>query len=655
MPARRRKRLPGNDATGPGNVGIAPPDVFQVAAFGDSVMWGQGLARDQTFAALIANELAADAKKNGVIAVNRSRSGAKILDRGNDRANFLDLFPTLFKSNGQRRRFLDGTDESPATNLYGEIPAAFPTVRWQVDVVDPDLGKRIDVVLLSGGGNDADFDLVLNPQQFPGAFIEEWDGKIRAIAHRDLLAQIQRTRLKCPNAVILVFGYYAPLSHASNNADIKAFFKHEADDDVGWWINERFGFIDIDRKILEAKVRSVWAQSRAAHWMRKAVTDANRDATVRGPGVLFIPSGMTPDNAALAATPLVHEDYLHPTTDAAQKQRVATCPREPLLDKLRGGYAVLNHPLLAASKTKGLRDALDGPTSLVEALSQAIKTDGTGDRRVAVDLLGDEIQRIQRALIASFLHPNPAGARRYADIGVARYRQHRKRTAAITKDEHSGGPKPLPGDLETLGDKLKRYGLRSSGALLADIGHLDVDSLSLIVVTERASDLMLTPDMSLVIATRAAGVVGDRRYQLNFPYRIKLIPPGPGNPNFTIVVVKKFYPHFEPAATNRFTIDTANGLRLDEITGIKIEMGPDQLAGQLLDGPHGSIWRPKRVNLEINGVQVLDRTFRNRVVQPGGSLDLTYPPPPPKGPVVVRRKGAVEAPAVTSAGAGNQR
>jgi hypothetical protein len=60
------------------------------------------------------------------------------------------------------------------------------------------------------------------------------------------------------------------------------------------------------------------------------------------------------------------------------------------------------------------------------------------------------------------------------------------------------------------------------------------------------------------------------RYQLNFPYRIQLTPGGA----LPKLVLKKFYPHFEPGETNRFTIDTAGRLRLTDIRAVKIVMGP---------------------------------------------------------------------------------
>jgi hypothetical protein len=139
--------------------------------------------------------------------------------------------------------------------------------------------------------------------------------------------------------------------------------------------------------------------------------------------------------------------------------------------------------------------------------------------------------------------------------------------------------------------------------------------------------------MFLVIDTADGTTAGQSRYQLNFPYGFQRITVASGAA--TRLIIKKFYPHFEPAQTNRFTIDTAGLLRLTDIRAVKIVMGPvpDELGGQSDRSQYGTKWRPLRVNLEINGVAVLDQTFDNREIGPGDELVLPYPPPRPQGPV----------------------
>jgi hypothetical protein len=119
--------------------------------------------------------------------------------------------------------------------------------------------KTIDLALVTGGANDLDYDTILNPREFPGAFLDEFDGRIQTIAHDDLLDLIRRVRMKCPSAVILVFGYPAPISYGSHKSKIRNFFKQEFDDPVRWWINRLVKVVDIEEMIVEAKTRSIWA------------------------------------------------------------------------------------------------------------------------------------------------------------------------------------------------------------------------------------------------------------------------------------------------------------------------------------------------------------------------------------------------------------
>lgn len=183
-----KKINPDQNVAAPINDVVAPPDFFRIAAFGDSLMWGQGLKRNETFVALIEAALEEHHGKKASVPVNRSRSGAQIMaradpdDRSDQREGFLDRFPALFPDATARAMFRSGEDEGRANDLYGEIPAAFPTIEWQVSAVDELVGASIDVVLLSGGANDIAFDAAINPQKAPGKFIQEWDETIRSIA-----------------------------------------------------------------------------------------------------------------------------------------------------------------------------------------------------------------------------------------------------------------------------------------------------------------------------------------------------------------------------------------------------------------------------------------------------------------------------------------
>jgi hypothetical protein len=241
-PRRSATTRPRQNATGGPHHEVAKaPEPWRVAAFGDSLMWGQGLNRTDRFTSLITGALRAvlGQGRGGMVSADASRSGAQIRARADQRTQFpdqrtqfLDTFPSLFHGGRQRRRFLDGTDESFATGLYGEIPAPFPTVRGQVDLVSDAVGKTIDIALVDGGINDIAPEDIINPAVSGGEFIEEWDGLIRAVGHDDVLELIGRVRRTCPGAVIMYFGFFAPLSYSSSPNQIRALFKHELNEGV---------------------------------------------------------------------------------------------------------------------------------------------------------------------------------------------------------------------------------------------------------------------------------------------------------------------------------------------------------------------------------------------------------------------------------------
>jgi lysophospholipase L1-like esterase len=479
-----------------------PLEGLRVVAFGDSLMWGQGLRRADTFASLFTAGLNRP-ERPATLVMNRARSGAVLLASREVRTEFVETFPEVFSSPQERQRFEDG-DESHAWFLHGEVPAKFPTIFYQVASL-ADGGPSVDVVLLTGGVNDVDFEEVIDPRVAPGEFIEKWNEEIRSITHDGLLDQIRWTREVCPNAIILVFGYFAPLSYGSEDQDIEDFFKYEFDNNALWNLNQIFEIEDIDHMIREAKVRSMWAQGRAQHWMRKAVTDANQSAAIRGPGIVFVSSGLGPERSAFGEQSEVFQDYRPPTEDDAREVRLDQCPRMGVQDPLKAFAFKLALGSASQEEIQSARAALTGPEPLLDALDRLLADpDDDAARTEALWRIGEEGERLHTAEIASFLHPGPALANRYAENGLARYAEQLDLAAIVAESEQIGASEEgVAAGPETLSQKLARYGLRGQGTLLADIGHLNVDAISLIVETEPDSDVNLAPDMFLRVA--AAG------------------------------------------------------------------------------------------------------------------------------------------------------
>jgi hypothetical protein len=639
MPASRR---PQTTRASAGQPASSAGSTTQVGAFGDSLMWGQGLNRNERFTELITALLPAILGQPAVVAADASRSGAQIRGVGDQRKNFVDTFPALFASARERTAFLDGKGDRPATGLYGENPAPFPTVRGQVDLLSAAEGKAIDVALVDGGINDIAVEDIVNPAESPGEFVERWDGDIRRVGHDYVLELLLRVRRKCPKAVILYFGFFAPLSYLSSTSKLRDLFEYETDDTIGWFVNGIFGCEDVNAAILAAQTRATWLQGRWQYWTRQAVVDANQDDAVRGPGVLFIPSGFGPNNSGFARAPFIFDDYRDPTTDPAQPVRRRNIPRIEHLDEMEKLYfsGLRDRPdgTPPREEVDRLEAALDGPSSLKAAMHNYVLRP-FGNSVQVLFLLRDDILRIRHALIASAGHPLQQGARSYADNAIRRLREHRDIVRQVNLEQRPGHT-PIPGQA-TLDALLRRYKLRGLGSLHADVGDLDVDSLAVRVVTGADSDPNFFPDVWLVVTTKdAAGKKGRRQYLLNFVYRVIVRIGG--------AWVEKPYAQFEPGATNRFTVDpldptTGRTLRLDEITGCALLVGGDRLKGLKALKAYGKVWRPDVVRLEVNGHQVVDKATAGQQFGFFSSMDLSYPesqpgPTPPKklAPVTVK-------------------
>lgn len=613
-------------------------------------MWGQGLNHDRKFKTWftrfgLSNELNAAA---GIV-YDRSRSGAKIIGSvtgGDSRQEFVDTYPELFpngagldafKANHQAADGV-GRNESPATALYGEIPSTYPTVGAQVDLLSPTNGKTIDYALVTGGINDIGPEDIINPQIHDGTYIENFDRAIFDIGYTRVLALLQRVRAKCPNAVIFYFGFYPGLSYESTESKLRDYLQYENNDDFKWWFNEYiYEETDVDRLVNQAQNRGLWFHGRWQYWTRQAVAAAN-DAEVGGrPGVVYVPSGFTENNAAYGGQSYLWQDY-NPTTDPATAIRFAKIPRSnqyaamvALAPKL-----VLHEPKAQAA---ALEAAIAGPLPLKAAL-RAYGADRDGARRELIVQLTKEVHRIQHGQIASLAHPNVQGALHWAGLAMERFKRHRATLDRIAKEAQAGpvvkeaqaGPALVPGAPPTLDAELRRYKLRSSRSLAADAGHLEVDSLTLRVTTAADSDPNLAEPVSLVVHTEdAKGFTSTLTYLLTFQPYIELALENLRRPKI------KPYPYFEPGFVNRLTVATAGDLYLTDIVGCSVALGDDPYKGKGVD-PHkyGLTWRPQQVSLEVNGREVVKLVRFGQAFGPKQHLDLGWPAPTAlKPPVVV--------------------
>jgi hypothetical protein len=168
-----------------------------------------------------------------------------------------------------------------------------------------------------------------------------------------------------------------------------------------------------------------------------------------------------------------------------------------------------------------LRDVFrdEGPLPLAPIFDSLVENFSVNTILAIKEPLRIEIFRIQRAMIASFVHPNHEGAKRYADTAMKRYRAHKDVMAKLPLDVKIGDSRVANPPGETLDAMLRRYGVRGQGPLRADIGHLGVDAFFVRVVTATTSGRDHPHDVFLEVETESSG--GSRKthsYRLNFPY-----------------------------------------------------------------------------------------------------------------------------------------
>ena len=526
---------------------------LRVAVLGDSAMWGQGLRHDDKFAVLAANRIAVAQGRTAVISPFSPRSGAKLLAAEldgtaavtlpsgatrrfptGDRAEFYDWYPALFRTDDKVLAFFDGRDEGPARRIAAEVPVTFPTISAQIAGTPAEVARGVDLLIIDGSVNDVGLREVLDPVDGPS--LAEMDEALRTFAYDRAKAVLSRARDTFPNALIAVTGYFSPFTPRSDRGRMEDMFKYLSDR-AGWalWVNDvltsGFGWFlfplnlfgtDVDSLVRQAVIRSEFAHTRGLHWLRRAVAELF-ESDRRGPGIFFVHPGFRPDNGLFGGgAAFLHEGYRQPgdggreVSDPLLAERRAAIPRIeqlPALRQARGrlGSGRPERDLDGLARQLGeLRDALDGPTSLRAALAELIEvlTDlrrprlDDGLRRIAERALDIEIGRIEVATFASFLHPNEAGARRYADRIVERHDRHRRlrlrpeltRMVAARNGGHS------------LRAALRRYRLRPETGLRAVLQHTLVDVIAVELELAPLSplpELRVVPDVYLHIsATR---------------------------------------------------------------------------------------------------------------------------------------------------------
>lgn len=156
---------------------------FRMLAFGDSIMWGQGLLESSKFTSLTRDALR--------LALN------------------VDVELRSFAHSGAIA--VDAPQQPPALDqaqlvTAGEIPNSYPTVMHQVTVQAMSSAVKadeVDLVLVDGCANDVDVLTVLNPVLNPAPIQSITKAKCDA-----MIDVVQAIHARFRNAAIIVTGYY---------------------------------------------------------------------------------------------------------------------------------------------------------------------------------------------------------------------------------------------------------------------------------------------------------------------------------------------------------------------------------------------------------------------------------------------------------------
>jgi len=168
---------------------------FNMLAFGDSIMWGQGLTHDLKFATLVKNWVETKLPGRGVTFQNFAHSGAQIMRD-------------------------DAQDAAPGWE--GEVPAKFPSIHRQLhrarDTIITGQGNpaEIDLVLLNGGINDIGVTSILSPWASSGSVSDLTRDSITS--RMNYLLPVATGLF--PNAKFIVPGYFPIITDDSSVPEI---------------------------------------------------------------------------------------------------------------------------------------------------------------------------------------------------------------------------------------------------------------------------------------------------------------------------------------------------------------------------------------------------------------------------------------------------
>jgi hypothetical protein len=171
---------------------------FNMVAFGDSVVWGQGLLPEHKFATKVQNWIQSDFGRTVTLNL-RAHSGA---------ITFAESSPVSSQS------------------FAGEVPEDGPTISQQIDLAsspgssNPALANDVDLVLIDGCLNNLNILDVLNPVGNDDTLRTDTQG----YCQEGMINLLRQVVQKFPNAAVVVTGYYPFISNQSDLAALLPVF-----------------------------------------------------------------------------------------------------------------------------------------------------------------------------------------------------------------------------------------------------------------------------------------------------------------------------------------------------------------------------------------------------------------------------------------------
>lgn len=432
-------------------------------------------------------------------------------------------------------------------HMWPEVPWSTPTVFKQVAGA---ADASVDLVLLTAGINDIGFGNLMDPTGSRSAL----ERALRQNFYHDIKQLLQRSRERFPEAVIVVTGYYPLLSEQSDLTIARVMVS---------LLGAAGNLVSIAAAKRVARRMRFFARWQL-YWLRLAVTEKHEDPATRGPGILFAHPALGPQHSVGAPRNLLFSPQ----------------PPQSLSDWWR---RFQRDPL-----TETLQIEPDDPMAV--------------QRRQACDAYGNRMQTIDKVKcsVAAIGHPNPDGARRYAEAIVSAWQRNHR----ISLREDLDKLRDTQQEKVSLRSILQDYGLDEKRLSVRDAWqHMRVDSLAVEIHTGSATFAGTNHDVYLKVAPGRKFLLNEKIYDGDL------------------------FDDFQSGSTTRYALDPAEGdpgnrLHLADIEELSLVL---QLAPSLPTGP----WKPEWLKLEINGKKVFRGEIRTSlkvsVADTSDAVDVGYP------------------------------